>query len=253
MPHYAIRFDGNNHTIELCEFFDTCYETDDAGAIYSGRDWAMYGTVIRFNYLHDIKSMFNKMEEKVTNRLGVHGIYLDDCASGISIFGNIFSNISGRAIMCGGGRDNKIDNNIIMNCGSAHFTDRRGLAWIVNKPSSDWNLLEKVQKFNYTQPPWSTTYPTLARLMDEGYEKAKDPVGCEITNNIGFNNKQWLEKDCLGACNGFDFYHFAGNIENADPLFIDNSNLLKGISKNSPVYQINGFKEIPFEKIGLKK
>lgn len=88
--------------------------------------------------------------------------------------------------------------------------------------------------------------------MDDGYEKAKEPLGCEITNNIGFNNKVWLEKDCLGACGGFDFYHFEGNLENSDPLFVDKSNLMKGVSKKSPIYTIKGFKKIPFEKIGLK-
>jgi hypothetical protein len=154
--------------------------------------------------------------------------------------------------MCGGGRYNKIDNNIIVNCGAAHFTDRRGKVWVVEQPGAGWNLLEKLQKLNYTRPPWSTAYPTLARIMDEGYEMAKEPVGCEITNNIGFNNEMWLEKNCLGACNGFDFYHFEGNIENEDPMFIDKTDLMKGIEKESPVKRIKGFKEIPFNNIGLK-
>jgi len=251
-PHSAILFGGNNHLIELNEFFNTCFETDDAGTIYSGRDWALYGTIIRFNYLHDIKSG-TLTEGSEAHQLGVHGIYLDDCASGLTVYGNIFSNISGRAVMCGGGRYNKIDNNIIVNCGAAHFTDRRGLVWVTDIPGDSWNLREKIQRLNYTQPPFSTAFPTLAKLMDEGYENAKEPVGCEIANNIGFNNKVWLEKNCLGACGGFDFYHFEGNIENSDPLFIDQSNLLKGLSKKSPVYSIKGFKKIPFDKIGLKR
>lgn len=251
-PHSAILFGGNNHLIELNEFFNTCYETDDAGTIYCGRDWALYGTIIRHNYLHDIASAYRDKNEKSRERLGVHGIYLDDCASGITVFGNIFNNISGRAVMCGGGRYNKIDNNIIVFCGAAHFTDRRGKVWVVDQPGAAWNLLEKLQKLNYTKPPWSTAYPTLARIMDEGYDMAKEPVGCEITNNIGFNNEMWLEKNCLGACNGFDFYHFEGNIENEDPMFIDKLDPLKGIKKESPVSRIKGFKEIPFNKIGLK-
>lgn len=251
-PHAAILFGGNNHLIELNEFYNTCYETDDAGTIYTGRDWALYGNIIRFNYLHDIKSR-SLTDEKEAHKLGVHGIYLDDCASGLTVFGNIFSNISGRAVMCGGGRYNTINNNIIVNCGAAHFTDRRGLKWVTDIPGDSWNLREKVQRLNYTQPPFSTAFPSLAKLMDEGYQKAKEPQGCEITNNIGFNNKVWLEKNCLGACGGFDFYHFEGNIENADPLFVDETNLLKGVSKKSPVYRIKDFKSIPFDKIGLKR
>jgi len=251
-PHSAILFGGNNHLIELNEIHNTCFETDDSGAIYTGRDWALYGNIMRFNYIHDIRSG-TITDESEAHQLGVHAIYLDDCASGLTVYGNIFNNISGRAVMSGGGRYNKIGNNIIVNCGAAHFTDRRGLARVKDIPGDSWNLREKVQRLNYTQPPFSTAFPSLAGLMDEGYEKAKDPVGCEITNNIGFMNKIWLEKNCNGACGGFDFYHFEGNIENADPLFIDKSNLLKGISKKSPIYGIKGFEIIPFDKIGLKR
>ena len=250
-PHSAILFGGNNHLIELTEIHNTCFETDDSGAIYAGRDWALYGNVVRFNYIHDIKSG-TITDESEAHQLGVHAIYLDDCASGLTVYGNIFNNISGRAVMSGGGRYNKIGNNIIVNCGAAHFTDRRGLARANDIPGDSWNLREKVQQLNYTQPPFSTAFPSLAGLMDEGYEKAKDPVGCEITNNIGFMNKIWLEKNCNGACGGFDFYHFEGNLENSDPLFLDKSNLLKGVSNKSPIYGIRGFEIIPFEKIGLK-
>ena len=251
-PHAAILFGGNNHLIEKNEFFHTCYETDDAGTIYTGRDWALYGNVIRYNYLHDIRSDA-ETGNSFGSRLGVHGIYIDDCGSGVTVFGNIFNNISGRAVMCGGGRYNKIDNNIIMNCGAAHFTDRRGLVWITDIPGDSWNLLEKVQKLNYTKPPFSTAFPTLATLMDDGYQKAKEPIGCEIENNIGYNNKEWLEKNCLGACGGFDFYRFDGNIENADPLFVNDSDLLQGLSEESPVYKMKDFREIPFSDIGLKR
>lgn len=251
-PHSAILFGGNNHLIELNDFYDTCFETDDSGTIYAGRDWALHGTVIRYNYIHDISSNASTGETEA-HELGVHGIYLDDCASGLTMYGNIFNNISGRAIMCGGGRHNIIDNNIIVNCGAAHFTDRRGLKRITDIPGDSWNLREKVKSLNFTQPPFSTAFPKLATLMDEGYEKAKEPVGCEITNNIGFNNKVWLEKNCSGACGGFDFYHFEGNLENADPMFVDETDLLKGVSKKSPLYGMKGFKEVPFEKIGLKR
>ncbi len=250
-PHSAILFGGNNHLIEFNEFYDTCYETDDSGTIYAGRDWALHGTVIRYNYIHDVSSAASTGETEA-HELGVHGIYLDDCASGLTMYGNIFNNISGRAIMCGGGRHNIIDNNIIVNCGAAHFTDRRGLKRITDIPGDSWNLREKVQSLNFTQPPFSTAFPKLAILMDEGYEKAKEPVGCEITNNIGFNNDVWLEKNCSGACGGFDFYHFEGNQENADPMFVDETDLLKGVSKKSPICSMKRFKEIPFDKIGLK-
>ena len=196
-PHSAILFGGNEHLIELNEIHGVCYEVDDAGSIYCGRDWGLRGNIIRHNFFHHIKS-------SLPGSNGVHAVYLDDCASGITVFGNTFYEISGRAIMCGGGRDNTIENNVIAKCGSAHFTDRRGKAWIDKDES--WKLLDKIKRYNYTQPPWSTRYPELAHILDNGYEQAKEPEGCVIARNLGWQNKRWLEKNSLGGSGGFDFY-----------------------------------------------
>jgi hypothetical protein len=51
-PHMAIGFGGNNHLIEYNEIHHVLLETDDAGAMYIGRDWTERGHVIRYNYLH---------------------------------------------------------------------------------------------------------------------------------------------------------------------------------------------------------
>ena len=240
-PHSAILFGGNEHLIELNEIHDVCYEVDDAGTLYCGRDWGLQGNVIRHNFFHDIRSL-------LPGGHGVHAVYLDDCASGITVFGNVFYRVSGRAIMCGGGRDNTIENNVIAECGSAHFTDRRGKAWIDKGPS--WRLLDKIKRYNYTQPPWSTRYPRLAKIMDNGYDQAKEPEGCVIRHNIGWRNERWLEKNRLGACGGFDFYTIEDNIENQDPRFVDEQRLNLALRDDSPAYGVAGFQRIPFERIG---
>jgi hypothetical protein len=240
-PHSAILFGGNEHLIELNEIHDVCYEVDDAGSVYCGRDWGLRGNVIRHNFFHHIKS-------HLPGSNGVHAVYLDDCASGITVFGNVFYEISGRAIMCGGGRDNTIENNVIAKCGSAHFTDRRGTAWI-DKDAS-WKLLDKIKRYNYTQPPWSERYPRLAHILDNGYDRAKEPEGCVIARNIGWRNKRWLEKNSLGGSGGFDFYTFKNNIEDQDPHFADEANLNLALRDDSPAYSIPGFRPIPFAQIG---
>lgn len=240
-PHSAILFGGNEHLIELNEIYGVCYEVDDAGSIYCGRDWGLRGNIIRHNFFHHIES-------RLPGSNGVHAVYLDDCASGITVFGNVFYEISGRAIMCGGGRDNTIENNVIAKCGSAHFTDRRGKAWI-DKDNS-WKLLDKINRYNYTQPPWSTRYPRLARILDNGYEQAKEPEGCVIRYNIGWQNERWLEKNCLGACGGFDFYTIEHNIEDQDPHFVDEENLNLALQDDSPAFHLRGFQPIGFDQIG---
>jgi hypothetical protein len=50
VPHMAMGFSGNDHLIEFNEIHSVCYESNDAGAIYAGRDWTMRGTIIRNNY-----------------------------------------------------------------------------------------------------------------------------------------------------------------------------------------------------------
>ncbi len=243
-PHSAILFGGNEHLIELNEIHNVCYEVDDAGAIYCGRDWGLRGNVIRHNFFHHIAS-------GLPGSNGVHAVYLDDCASGITVLGNVFYEISGRAIMCGGGRDNTVDNNVIAKCGSAHFTDRRGTAWI-DKDNS-WKLLDKIKRYNYTQPPWSERYSRLAHILDNGYDQAKEPEGCVIARNIGWQNQRWLEKNSLGGSGGFDFYTFKDNIEDQDPHFVDEVNLNLALRDDSPADAIAGFEPIPFSQIGPQK
>ena len=240
-PHSAILFGGNDHLIERNEIHDVCYEVDDAGSIYCGRDWGLRGNVIRHNFFHHIAS-------RLPGGHGVHAVYLDDCASGITVFGNTFYEVSGRAIMCGGGRDNTIENNVIAKCGSAHFTDRRGKVWI-DKDAS-WKLLEKIERYNYTEPPWSTRYPLLAHILDNGYEQAKEPEGCVIRYNVGWQNKRWLQESSLGAAGGFKFYKIEANIEDEDPHFVDEATLNLALKDDSPAYSLRGFQRIPFESIG---
>ena len=70
VPHMAIGFSGNDHLIEFNEINDAAFESNDAGAIYTGRNWTMRGNTLRYNYLHDISGFEGK---------GCVGIYLDEC------------------------------------------------------------------------------------------------------------------------------------------------------------------------------
>ena len=101
-PHCAILFWGNDHLIEYNEVHDVCYETGDVGAIYTGRDWTFRDNVIRYNYMHDIHGP-GEGEALV--------FYLDDCVSGITVFGNLVVNTQA-AIGLGGGRDCLVENNV---------------------------------------------------------------------------------------------------------------------------------------------
>jgi hypothetical protein len=96
-------------------------ETGDAGAFYSGRDWTTQGNVLRHNYIHDLGSGH-------AEHVNTMGIYLDDCDCGDTLVGNVFYR-AGRAMMIGGGRDNPVLNNLVVDCPIGLHIDARGMTW----------------------------------------------------------------------------------------------------------------------------
>lgn len=246
-PHTAIFVGGNNHVVEYNEIHHVVQRTDDSGALYEGRDWGSYGNIIRYNFFHHIESAYKGREMH-----GVHAIYLDDCDSGDTVIGNVFYRVSGRAMMSGGGRDNLFENNVIVDCGSAFFTDKRGNAKVNDTPGDSWNLVSKIKKYNYTQPPWSTAYPSLAAILDNGLDRAKLPEGNVVRRNIGWRNKRWMEENGWGGAGAAKLYKFEDNVENGDPMFVNEETLDMRLKPDSPALKIPGFKAIPFEKIGRK-
>lgn len=263
IPHNAIYFNGNEHLMEYNEISDACYESNDAGAIYAGRDWAMRGTVIRYNYLHDISGFEGQ---------GCVGLYLDDAFSSAEVTGNIFQRVT-RAMMLGGGRDNIVVNNIFIDCVPSLHIDARGMNWMAYHIDA-W-IKEAGEKgtvlgLDYNHPPYSTRYPKLLTILqDEPYS----PKGNVISGNIclrgdwdkpaGFwpvsiegiarpyltmeNNVVSRESEVLDPS--------SKSFVIADPLFVNPQHPEQGkfqLSSGSPALKL-GFKQIPFEKIGLYK
>ncbi|MGD9518485.1 MAG: right-handed parallel beta-helix repeat-containing protein [Armatimonadota bacterium] len=236
-PHQAMSFGGNDHLIEFNEIHSVCYESNDAGAIYAGRDWTMRGNVIRHNYLHHINGFEGR---------GCVGVYLDDMFSSADIVGNLFYRVT-RAAFIGGGRDCRVENNIFVDCTPALHVDARALNWAY--AHADGWLKEAAEKgtlsgIAFNQPPYSERYPALARIL-EGQPKA--PEGNVIARNICWGGK-WDEIE--GAAR--PFLTFEDNLIQEDPGFVDYANGNFQLREDSPAYRL-GFKRIPIEKIGLYK
>jgi hypothetical protein len=158
-------------------------ESADVGAFYMGRDWSMQGNVVRYNIWHDIYGYgcqdwdISKGTVGYDAPHGAWGVYLDDCASGTTVFGNIFYRVPMSAIHVGGGRDNLIENNIIIDaCPSLHLDarwDEYALWYTLQK--------ERLEAMNYTKPPYSTRYPNLSKVYDVD---PRLPMGNRIVRNI---------------------------------------------------------------------
>lgn len=179
-PHMAIMILGNNHLIEHNEIYNVLTETGDAGAIYMGRDWTEQGNVIRYNYLHRLRN--DSAYDQV-------GVYLDDMASGTAIYGNLFDDVY-RPVLVGGGRNNVIDRNIILNSVCSIWVDERGLNWAAYHAQPGGTLINKLHQIPYTTSPWSITYPHLVNILED---LPDTPKYNEITNNLMYNTTKDLE------------------------------------------------------------
>lgn len=253
-PHSAVLYSGNEHAIEYNEIRAVCRFSSDAGAVYTGRDWGYRGNRVRFNFIHDIESHFQGY--------GVHGVYLDDCVSGIEVFGNVLYRVSGWGIMHGGGRDDIMHNNLIVRCGGGISTDNRGLVWITNTPGDSWNLRERLHAdgIRYQEDPWASAYPKLSLIPDDWAQISdpaahwREPEGSVFSRNLGWQNGPFsAESDWAGA--GGVFVHFAemrDNVPDQDPRFEDEANLDLRLRPDSPAHAIPGWVDIPFGQIGIQ-
>jgi hypothetical protein len=234
-PHTAIFFGGNDHVIEYNEIHSVCYEANDGGAVYAGRNWTMRGTVISHNYLHHINGFEGR---------GCVGVYLDDQFSGTSIFGNLFVNVT-RAAMIGGGRDCSIENNIFVDCNPATHVDARGLGW-AKYEGEEW-IKEAQEKGTilgtlYNKPPYSERYPKLINILAED---PNAPTGNVIARNICVGGR-WGDFEAKAK----PLVTFRDNLLDQDPRFMDAAHGDYRLKPDSPAWKL-GFERLPIEKMGL--
>jgi hypothetical protein len=179
-PFEAIGMRGNDHVMEYNEIYGTMKESGDAGAMHTGRDWTWRGNVIRYNYFHDLKG---------PGLHGVMGVYLDDWASGFTVFGNVFYR-AGRATMVGGGRDNVVQNNVYVECSPSLHLDARGKGWASYYfDTSNTYLFDRFHEVHGGEPPYTTRYPELALLPGPTPDL---PVNNRIINNLSYGGR-WLD------------------------------------------------------------
>lgn len=234
-PHQAIGFGGNNHVMEYNEIYRVCAESNDAGAIYAGRDWTMLENVVRFNYFHDITGFENR---------GCVGVYLDDFFCGTTIYGNVFKNVS-RAAMVGGGNYNTIENNLFIDCVPCIHLDARGEGWAKDYFDGSYpDLINKMKAVNY-KSSYYAKYTWLQTAMDE--PNPGHPRGNRFVRNVGIGGR-W--EDVEGKARPGN--EFADNTVSDDRSLLT-TNAGTGIPDLTPAaYRKTGLKPIPTGKIGRR-
>gem|GEM_PF-3294719 len=177
-PHSAILFDGNEHRIEKNEIHHVLLETGDCSAIYTGRDWTLHGTVIRWNFIHDLPGTPGRQQ---------NAVYLDDMASGIRVEGNIFFRCNS-GMLVGGGRDNRIAHNLFIDSKLGIRFDQRGVTWMAKKlkdPRTS-TILRRLQAIPIQKEPWRSRYPSLRTYLSDRIGK---PVGSSVVENVFYQTK----------------------------------------------------------------
>jgi hypothetical protein len=235
-PHNAVQLSGNENLIEFNHIHHVCTETGDVGAFYMGRDWTCRGNIVRFNHFHDTSGV----------GMGSMAVYLDDCASGTTIYGNLFRGCT-RAAFVGGGRDNLIENNIFVDCDPAVMIDGRGL-----DPSPVWhNMVYNTMKKSLDLmlahgSTYLDRYPEL-RDLDEYYsgDAGVPPGGNSVVRNISSGGR-WIQIHWRAEPG---MVQVEDNLVEEDPGFIDAAGMDFGFKEDSPALKM-GFRPIPFEKIG---
>lgn len=294
-PHIGILLSGNEHIVTYNDIHHVCQQGSDNGAFYMGRDWTQRGNILRYNRFHDIYGF--GLAGLAADAEGVYhyetphqawGVYLDDCSSGTTIFGNVFYRVPLCGVMIGGGRDNTIENNIFVDCVPAlHIDDR----W----DTFCWDVMfERLNAMNYKEPPYSERYPALLTMGDD----PRRPQNNRFERNVAsyqYDDFRGLSTTAMqgGSAVVYDFDHFdpASTIIDrniihhpgevrvawsvykeegnevlswdawqakgfdaesvlADPLFIPADNGQYLLRNNSPAWQL-GFMPIPEDRIGL--
>ncbi|AMA59747.1 hypothetical protein BCCGELA001_28120 [Bradyrhizobium sp. CCGE-LA001] len=172
-PHSGIIFFGNDHRILGNVLHDVVLDSEDAGAIYGGRNWTYQGNVIASNFLYDI-----------TNRIGsalIRGIYLDDQLSGTTVTNNVFVNVD-EAILIGGGRDNLVEGNLGLHSRSSLIrVDARGLGWQANMVAPGGLLWKSLQVGLQRSNALAKKYSGFSTILTDS---PGAPIGNRLVHNF---------------------------------------------------------------------
>jgi hypothetical protein len=183
-PRMGIMFSGNNLVIEYNHIRHMNLETSDTGAVYTGgRDWiSSRGTVIRYNYFHDMLG-YGQEKGKWVSPYYAWGVYLDDNAGGVDVVGNIVARCSRAPIHLHNARDTLVVNNIFVE-GRLQQFECNGWTSAHRYWTSHLPTMIKGYEMVRDEPAWKTMrnmhiHPASAVLPDD-----KIMAGNDVARNI---------------------------------------------------------------------
>lgn len=225
----AILMQGNDQTVEYNNVHHVCMDIEDNGALYYGRDPSMRGSVIRWNYFHDIEVPFN-----------VRAVYHDDGSGAAEVYGNIFRNITTPPVQIGGGSDIRYHDNIFMDLPSAAIkTDGRLKTWGADRLVAHRQNVAKVDG-----PAFRAHYPEFASYYEGD---PAEPQRNEIIRTVFYKVRWAFEKviwsdhifndEISGSANFIQ--HMEQNWKTTEnPGFVDPENPLAGFVAHPKLLEV---------------
>lgn len=240
-PHFAIALSGSNCVIEYNEIFDVVRETADSGSIYDGKKWFAPGSIIRYNYFHDI---VNTMGGGFT----AVGMYCDDMLADRTVWGNLFVRVD-NPVLIGGGPNNHVENNIIVDApeGSKISIDYDSRGSEERWATSITEMYAKVNTYPWASKIWQEKFPELYGLMSTGADM-RFPHNSTVKNNVIVNHKPVFIHE-----NVYKYGDVGEQLEtNEDVGFVDYENGNYKLRDDSVVYTLlPEFKKIDPENSGI--
>lgn len=255
-PQQVIWYSGNNNVIEYNYIHDAVRLSDDSSAIYTGRRWDEVGSVVRYNVLYNIGN----------DDFSPHGIYLDDGASGQTVYGNLIINCNGNAFLIGGGRNNNIFNNIMINCNTAFLYDSRSRDGVLDPEfwfehsRKGFDMHENLLASPWQSSVWKNEYPYMSEWSLDYYDTENPDFIANPTDSKVSGNIIVYYKDGIGDIYE-SVYEFSDISGNEIFRFSDMKNLFADADAGN--YEIRDideirktipdFENIPLDKIGRIK
>lgn len=286
-PRFGIQFSGNDLVMENNHIRHVNLETADTGAIYTGgRDWvSSRGSIIRHNYIHDILG-YGRENGRWVSPHYAWGVYLDDNTGGVDVIGNIIVRTIRGGIHLHNGRDNRMENNILVDH-QLQQVEYNG--WAANYATSGQHMTTMIAGYEkYALLPAFKKYRNLAgthprdAIQMSGNEFVRNII-CYRGDASRLYKPRRLPFDHFVCDYNLIFHHGKPLLVNAteartagakkapnadvdewaawkangldahsvvaDPLFMDAGKDDYRLKPDSPAYKL-GFKPIPIDKIG---
>ena len=248
--HMGVGIYGNDHVLEYNIVSNVCTSSDDAAAVYKGRNPSCCGNAIRYNFFSEIGSPRGH---------GNAAIYFDDGDCGDFVTGNVFYKCGEPgfggfgSVFCHGGHSNLVQNCIFIECkrplGSSPWNQKRWESFL-ESPLLQTRLKKEVA---FHLPPYTTHYPLQLKTVNLPEAERKNLAVDTVVVNCPLSlpgRKKGETRPGILCGNWVTNDTFMVTAE--DPGFVDAKAKNFALRKDSPVYgKIPSFKEIPFSKMGV--